>query len=254
MNIRVWSVLSLRSNRCRSSLEWMSRAGILQITCNANLSYSSFLPLLTCWKETNWAGLEKTASCTSCLLATPRILKISKWQTCKRGIKPNIQISNSLLKPAPSCRQSCLPIHGNSWTWEFERWFKENFWSNPSIFLWVIFSLCPWWPATANTDITESMVLQACHSWALCGHKLWSWFWLKRLQDKSYLCHGHPTISASPACSTKANPLAALTVPAAVVEAESVEDLLRGKQHQRVRVERGHHPQRGVPAHLKRNL
>ena len=69
-------------------------------------------------------------------------------------------------------------------------------------------------------------------------------------QDKSHLCYGHATVGASPAGSTEADGLAALPTPAAVVEAERVEDLLRGQQHQRVRVQRGHHPEGGVSAHL----
>lgn len=64
------------------------------------------------------------------------------------------------------------------------------------------------------------------------------------------LCDRHPTVGAGPAGSTEADTLAALATPAAVVEAESVEDLLRRQQDQRVRVERGHHPERSVSAHL----
>ena len=57
-NILVWSVLSRKSKRCRSLLEWISRVGRGQRTC---------------WKERNVAGTVFSVSCTSCLLATPRI-------------------------------------------------------------------------------------------------------------------------------------------------------------------------------------
>ena len=47
---------------------------------------------------------------------------------------------------------------------------------------------------------------------------------------------------------------ATLPVAAAVVEAERVEDFLRWKENQGVRVEGGHHPERGVSAHLEDNV
>ena len=72
--------------------------------------------------------------------------------------------------------------------------------------------------------------------------------------NNNHLRQRHPTVCASPASSTETNTLATLPAPAAVVEAERVEDFLRWKEHQGVRVEGGHHPERGVSTHLEDNV
>ena len=140
MNILVWSVLSRRSNRCRSSFEWMSRAGILQITCknicNSPLSafqfYSNhYFPNHKLF-DSHLLKRDKVSrpgedGVLYKLLArhTPDLedLKVANLQVGKSN--QNIPIPIVLLKPAPSCRQSCPPIHGNSWTSEFERWLRK---------------------------------------------------------------------------------------------------------------------------------
>ena len=167
INILVWSVLSLRSNLCRSSFEWMSRAGISQITWRQVLLCLIFCQdgpahllerdelsrsgedrildqLLACnpsdledLKVANQLGV--VCKVVSRYVETPEIEELEEaW---------NIGLRNHQVKLGVTLRTIKKTIQ-----WKHSLSFKSV--------------LCDW-PARLVPNVTESVVFQARHSRAL---------------------------------------------------------------------------------------